>query len=82
VKTPETDAAKIYVGTSRLQYVEADICAAIELERNELRSKLRIAETALASARGQLRKCQVDRERIHSQLRQRGGDSTPPETHG
>jgi hypothetical protein len=72
--TPETNAAKIYIGTSRLQYVEAEICEKMERQRNELRSKLRIAETALASARGHLRKCQVDRERIHSQLRSRKSD--------
>lgn len=67
--TPETDAAKIYVGTSRLQYVEAKICEAIESERNDLRSELKIVRMSLASTQAQLAKCRIQRERFHSQLR-------------
>lgn len=37
--------------------------------------------SSLASARSQLQKCQVQREKFHSKLRKQVPDSTPPPPH-
>ncbi|MES2923689.1 MAG: hypothetical protein V4819_19195 [Verrucomicrobiota bacterium] len=80
--TPETDAAKFYVGTSREQYVPAKFCERLERERNDLRAELKVKTMALASTQSQLAKCRIQRERFHSQLRSKRGDgSTCPGDH-
>jgi hypothetical protein len=75
--TPETHAARIFVGTSRMQYVPAEICEAIERQRNEHRTEIAVLKSALASTQAQLVKARIQRERFHAQLRR--GSTLPPD---